>query len=270
MASSDRLSLSSSASATGGSRGDVDDQRDRDRQDRARGAGPGDLLADGPLAAAVAGTAGAVLEDLGFALVRVHRVGGGDRPTVEVMVERAGGDPVGVDDCARISRDLAVALDAAEALPGAYTLQVSSPGIERPLTRPEDFRRFAGERARLELREPIAGRRRFTGRLAGIEDGADDGGTVLLRPSADDGAAEVENADAPLRLPFAGLARARLVVEAAVPSRPKAARGAGKAGKGAAARDRTSRGRSRTARGGGSGDEVAGMHGRPDEAAGTR
>ncbi|MEQ8965805.1 MAG: ribosome maturation factor RimP [Azospirillaceae bacterium] len=228
----------------------------------------GDLVLDPGVPEGLGAIVEAALGDLGLAAVRVQRQGGGERSVLEVMVERADGGSVGVDDCARASRELAALIDAADALPGAYTLQVSSPGIERPLTRPADFRRFAGEKARLEMREPIAGRRRFTGRLAGIETD----GTILLAASADDGAAEVETEDgaAPVRLPFAGLARARLVVEAAVPPAPRGGKRRGKPAREAGGGKNASRGGSKAGRGTGSGETLAGENDRPEDGAGTR
>jgi ribosome maturation factor RimP len=89
------------------------------------------------------------------------------------MAERAGGAPTGVEDCARLSRALNPVLDAADPIPDAYLLEVSTPGIDRPLTRPGDFARWIGHAVRIELARPIDGRRRFTGIITGEgEDGA--------------------------------------------------------------------------------------------------
>ena len=110
-----------------------------------------------------------VLADLGFGLVRVMLLAK-RRRTLQVMAERADGSPVGVDDCVTISRALSALLDAADPIPGAYDLEVSSPGIDRPLVRPVDFERFAGFEAEVVTREPVDGRRRFRGRLLGLRD----------------------------------------------------------------------------------------------------
>src|SRR5881628_3318224 len=78
-------------------------------------------------------------------------------------------DSVGVDDCAKVSRDMSAILDVEDVVPGAYTLEVSSPGLDRPLTRADDYRRFAGRRAKLVMREAVDGQKFFKGRLGGVE-----------------------------------------------------------------------------------------------------
>ena len=107
------------------------------------------------------------LEDLGFAIVRV-RMQGERRPKLQVMAERHDGKPMGVDECADISRAVSAVLDVADPIAGAYTLEVSSPGIDRPLVRRRDFDRFAGQEAKVETRRPVDGRKRFRGRIIGI------------------------------------------------------------------------------------------------------
>jgi ribosome maturation factor RimP len=107
------------------------------------------------------------LQDLGFELVRVL-VTGGQRPTLQVMAERLDRTPMTVEHCAEISRALSAVLDVADPIGGAYHLEVTSPGIDRPLVRRADFERFAGLEVRLETALPIEGRRRFRGRLAGL------------------------------------------------------------------------------------------------------
>lgn len=135
------------------------------------------------------------LEEMGYELVRVQLSGGG-RPVLQIMAERADGRAMTVEDCADISHALSVLLDAEDPIAGAYTLEVSSPGIDRPLTRPRDFERFAGFEARIETREAIDGRRRFRGRLLGIDQG-------VVAIETDQGRAEV---------PLAGIVKARLVL----------------------------------------------------------
>src|SRR5581483_9044968 len=108
------------------------------------------------------------LEAMGYRLVRVL-VAGGRRPTLQVMAERDDERPMTTDDCAEISRAVSALLDVEDPFPGPYTLEVSSPGLDRPLTRPQDYVRFAGSAARLETRLPINGRRRFKGTLLGLE-----------------------------------------------------------------------------------------------------
>ena len=135
------------------------------------------------------------LEAMGYRLVRVSMTGG-QRATLQVMAERLDGAAMTVEDCADISRSLSALLDVADPIAGAYTLEVSSPGIDRPLVRREDFQRFAGFEAKVELSEPVEGRRRFRGRVLGIE-----GDAVRLLVGT-----------ATLELPFAAIARAKLVL----------------------------------------------------------
>jgi ribosome maturation factor RimP len=107
------------------------------------------------------------LRDMGFELVRVL-MSGGQRPTLQIMVERGDYAPPTLDDCAEVSHAVSALLDVADPLPGAYRLEVTSPGIDRPLVRRADYERFAGCEARLETELPIDGRRRFRGRLLGL------------------------------------------------------------------------------------------------------
>jgi ribosome maturation factor RimP len=90
-----------------------------------------------------------------------------DRPGPAATAE----DSVSVDDCARVSRDVSAILDVEDVVPSAYTLEVSSPGLDRPLRHADDYRRFAGRRAKVVMREPVDGQRFFRGTLAGVEDG---------------------------------------------------------------------------------------------------
>lgn len=137
------------------------------------------------------------IEAMGYELVRVMLTGG-RRPTLQVMAERADGSGMNVDDCAGISRTISAVLDVEDPIAGEYTLEVSSPGIDRPLTRLKDFRRFAGFEARVDMAEPIDGRKRFSGRLTGV----DDADRVLVE--TEPGACQA--------LPFEGIARAKLVL----------------------------------------------------------
>jgi len=108
-----------------------------------------------------------VIEDLGFELVRVRLMGGLSK-TLQIMAERSGGG-IEVDDCAEISTAVSATLDVEDPIEEAYTLEVSSPGIDRPLTRLKDFERWNGYEAKLETAEMIDGRRRFKGQLHGTE-----------------------------------------------------------------------------------------------------
>jgi ribosome maturation factor RimP len=107
------------------------------------------------------------LRDMGLELVRVL-VSGGQRPTLQIMVERGDQAPTTLDACAKVSHAVSALLDVADPLPGAYRLEVTSPGLDRPLVRRADYERFAGLEARLETELPIEGRRRFRGRLLGL------------------------------------------------------------------------------------------------------
>src|SRR5215210_8735023 len=117
-----------------------------------------------------------------------------DRPGPAATAEES----VSVDDCARVSRDLSAVLDVEDVLPTAYTLEVSSPGLDRPLRHAADYRRFCGRRAKLVMREQVDGQTFFKGTLGGI-----DGTHVLIE--ADDGQAH--------RVPLGVITRANLEVE---------------------------------------------------------
>jgi ribosome maturation factor RimP len=107
-----------------------------------------------------------VLEELGLRLVRV-KVSGRDGGTVQIMAERPGGKMT-IDDCASISRKISPLLEARDPLPGGYRLEVSTPGIDRPLVRPSDFASWVGHEAKIELKELVDGRKRFRGVIEGI------------------------------------------------------------------------------------------------------
>jgi len=123
------------------------------------------------------------LAAMGYHLVRVV-ITTGRRPTLQVMAERTDDRPMTIDDCAEISHSLSVLLDVADPIDGAYMLEISSPGIDRPLVRPDDYDRFSGFEARIELARPLDGRKRFRGRLLGTSQGnvrlAMEGGVVEL------------------------------------------------------------------------------------------
>lgn len=120
-------------------------------------------------AADIAALVEPALEDLGFRLVRVQILGR-DGQTVQIMAERAGGT-ITIEDCEAISRQLSPLLDAHDPLPGSYRLEISSPGIDRPLVRPSDFEDWADHEAKIELKEQVGGRKRYRGILEGFEDG---------------------------------------------------------------------------------------------------
>ncbi|MEM9668369.1 MAG: ribosome maturation factor RimP [Pseudomonadota bacterium] len=99
---------------------------------------------------------------LDMEIVRV-RLTGGKRPSLQVMAEKAGGAATDVEDCASLSRAISAVLDVDDPISDAYTLEVSTPGIDRPLTRPGDFDRWTGHAVKIELARPLDGRRRFQG-----------------------------------------------------------------------------------------------------------
>jgi len=119
------------------------------------------------------------MADMGYRLVRVRYTGGG-RPVLQIMAERVADGGMDIEDCEAVSRAVSALLDVEDPIPGNYTLEVSSPGIDRPLTRPKDYVRWAGHIARLETALPVEGRRRFKGTLLGLEDN-------LVRLRLDDG-----------------------------------------------------------------------------------
>ena len=148
------------------------------------------------LAAEVERIVAPALTDMGYDIVRI--LFSGQRPArLQVMAERHDGASITVDDCAEISRTVSALLDVEDPIAGAYNLEVSSPGIDRPLTRLADFDRFAGFEAKLEMLDGIDGRRRFSGRLRGVE-----GDSIRLQIDGED----------MVVLPFAGLAKAKLVL----------------------------------------------------------
>lgn len=147
----------------------------------------------------IAALIGPSAADLGFELVRVLMIGGDERRRLQIMAEPAATDdgarrPMGVEDCEALSRAVSALLDVEDAVTGAYVLEVSSPGVDRPLTRVADFERFAGETARVELMVPVEGRRRLRG---------------ALRPTAP-GAVAVETEDGVVSVPVGLVAKARL------------------------------------------------------------
>ena len=113
-----------------------------------------------------------VLLDLGFRLVRTLFSGGKKtgRNQLQIMTEPINDRDMTVKDCEKISRHVATLLDVDDPISSAYVLEISSPGIDRPLTRIEDFERFSGELAKITLRQMLGGRRRFAGRLAGLDE----------------------------------------------------------------------------------------------------
>ncbi len=122
---------------------------------------------------------------MGYELVRV-RVLGRERPTVQIMADRADGTQITIEDCEAISHQIGAVLDVEDIVPGAWTLEVSSAGIDRPLTRPKDWNRYSGHAAKVEMAVPtLDGRKRFSGIVLGAAQGQgrlrlDDGAEVAV------------------------------------------------------------------------------------------
>lgn len=157
-----------------------------------------DLIAKAAIDRRIAEIVTPTVEGLGFEVVRV-RLLGGKLKTIQIMADRPEGG-IEVDDCAKISTAVSAVMDVDDPLDEAYTLEVSSPGIDRPLTRLKDFDAWAGYEAKIETAELIDGRRRFKGLLAGTE-----GDEVLI--TLDEGAEEVT-----IGLKFDWLTDAKLVL----------------------------------------------------------
>ncbi len=157
----------------------------------------------------IAASIGPTLESMGFELVRVA-VLGREKPTVQIMADRADGALIRVEDCEEISHAVGAVLDVDDPIPGEWTLEVSSAGIDRPLTRAKDWNRFSGHLVKAETHMPVAGRKRF----AGIVLGADDThGRLRLEDGTE------------IALPLGDVRKARLVltdelIAASAPSKP--------------------------------------------------
>jgi ribosome maturation factor RimP len=158
------------------------------------------LIEEQGVAARIANIAEPVLADLGYRLVRV-RMSGTAGCTVQIMAERPDGSMT-IDDCEAASRALSPVLDIADPVERAYRLEISSPGIDRPLVRRSDFGRYAGANVKIELSIPVEGRRRFRGVLLGL-----DGDAARIRR---DDAGEGEASE--VLLPIAEMTEARIVL----------------------------------------------------------
>ena len=139
-----------------------------------------------------------VADAAGYAIVRLRLMGGEHARRLQVMAERPSDGDMNVEDCARLSRAISEIMDAADPIAGEYTLEVSSPGVDRPLTRLADFETYQGYEARIELDRLAEGRKRFKGTLAGVEDGQV--------------AVDLEGEDETALIPFAWIVEAKLVL----------------------------------------------------------
>lgn len=163
---------------------------ENDNQRLAREAGP---------AQRVAGIVEPVIENLGFRLVRVKMIGS----ALQIMAERPDGT-FSIDDCEAVSRAVSPILDVEDPISSRYHLEVSSPGIDRPLVRPQDFESWAGHEAKIEMAHPVAGRKRFKGALEGYAEGE----VRLYIENPEGGNKE----PVLVGLPFADISEARLVL----------------------------------------------------------
>ena len=142
----------------------------------------------------------------GYAIVQMRFIGGQNRPTLQIMVEHADGSRVTLDECAEISRNCSALMDVEDVMAGAYVLEVSSPGVDRPLVRPADFQKYTGQNAKIEIEKPIDGRKRFHGRIL----------------SADESAVRLDQDGVPMDLPMGDILSAKLSVSDAILSpKPK-------------------------------------------------
>jgi ribosome maturation factor RimP len=132
------------------------------------------------------------LEAMGFAVVRIVITGSEGRRSLQVMAERHDGSAITVEDCAQISRTLSAIFDVEDPLPGRYDLEVSSTGIDRPLTRRKDFETYAGFEAKVDAKTPVGGRKRFRGRLKGLNAG----GEVVIATEDGEAAIAFDNVNA--------------------------------------------------------------------------
>ena len=139
-----------------------------------------------------------VAEAAGYDIVRLRLMGGEHARRLQIMAERPSDGDMNVEDCARLSRAISEIMDAADPIAGEYTLEVSSPGVDRPLTRLKDFVSFEGHEARLELDRMAEGRKRFKGVLAGVEDDA-----VAI---------DLEGEEETAMIPFSWIVEAKLIL----------------------------------------------------------
>ena len=143
-----------------------------------------------------------IAESIGLSIVRVRLMGGTLRRRLQIMAERPTDHDISVEECARLSRAMSEVLDVADPIAGEYLLEVSSPGIDRPLTRPIDFELFDGFEARLESDRMIEGRKRFKGILAGV-----DGDSIAI---------DLDGEEDTALIPFDWLVDAKLVMNDAL------------------------------------------------------
>lgn len=138
-----------------------------------------------------------IIEKMGFEVVRIMTIGVSN-PTLQIMIDCKDGRNLVVDDCAAVSRAVSEILDEKDPIKGEYSLEVSSPGLDRPLTKPKHFERFAGYEAKIETDEAVDGRKRFKGKLKGVD------GNKIIGLIMEDGKE--------YKIPFDMVAKAKLVL----------------------------------------------------------
>lgn len=136
-----------------------------------------------------------VAADMGYDIIRVS-YGGGRRPVLQIMAERSTDGSMSVLDCEKLSREISALMDVEDPISGEYVLEVSSPGVDRPLTRAKDFQRWLGFDVKIEMQNLVADRRRFKGKLLAF-----DGATITVETDEDT-----------VELPFDELAKAKLLM----------------------------------------------------------
>lgn len=144
-----------------------------------------------------------VAEAVGYEIVRLRLMGGAETRRLQVMAERPSDGDMNVEDCARLSRAISEVVDAADPISGEYTLEVSSPGIDRPLTRLKDFEAYEGHEVKLELDRLAEGRKRFRGVLAGVDKDPAVGDQVGI---------DLDGEEATAMVPLAWIVEAKLVM----------------------------------------------------------
>lgn len=155
------------------------------------------MRAQNPLEEKVIAAIEPAAADLGYRLVRV-RVAGLRRKRLQIMAERLSDGEMGIEDCEALSRAVSPVLEAEDPISGEYDLEVSSPGIDRPLVTLADFSRFCGHEAKIELIRPVGDRRRFRGVIAAVEH--------------EDVVVQLADSPIPARLAFSAISEARLVL----------------------------------------------------------
>jgi ribosome maturation factor RimP len=127
------------------------------------------MLAEDSIEIKVLGILSPSVESMGYEIVRIRMQGSGEAKALQIMIERADGKMINVEDCEKVSKQASALLDIEDPIDEAYSLEISSPGLDRPLTRPKDFVNYAGLEIKLESKAKIDGQAKFRGKLVGME-----------------------------------------------------------------------------------------------------